>query len=59
MQTSSMACIARNTRGYVYVEYLVLLVTVGLVAAAAGMALLPILYQGHLDNMSVLLSIDP
>jgi hypothetical protein len=54
-----MACIARNTRGYVYVEYLVLLVTVGLVAAAAGMALLPILYQGHLDNMSVLLSIDP
>jgi hypothetical protein len=45
--------------GYVYIEYLVVLGTVGILSAIGMLALLPTVYTNCFDSVSVLLSIKP
>lgn len=48
-----------DDRGYVYIEYLTVLIALGLVSAAAMLAILPSVYENHFDSVSILLSIKP
>ena len=45
--------------GYVYIEYLVVLGTVGILSAIGMMALLPTIYDSCFDSVGILLSIKP
>jgi hypothetical protein len=45
--------------GYVYVEYLIVLGTIGLVAAVAFTALGPRIVSNYTDTRGILLSINP
>jgi hypothetical protein len=46
-------------RGYVFVEYLVVLLFVGLVFASAFVVILPRCYEAYEASRAVLLAIDP
>jgi hypothetical protein len=60
MITKLLAAICRmDDRGYLYTEYLTVLITVGIVSAAAMLALLPTTYDTKFDSVSILLSIKP
>jgi hypothetical protein len=48
-----------DDRGYIYIEYLTVLIALGLVSAAAMLAILPSVYENHFDSVSILLSIKP
>jgi hypothetical protein len=48
-----------DDRGYVYIEYLTVLTTVGIMSAIAMFALLPIVYDYFFDNVGIVLSIKP
>jgi hypothetical protein len=54
-------CFVRSMddRGYLYIEYLTVLIALGLVSAAAMLAILPSVYENHFDSVSILLSIKP
>jgi hypothetical protein len=55
----SRAFISRTDKGYVYVEYLIVLGTIGLVAAVAFAALGPRIVSNYTDTRGILLSINP
>jgi hypothetical protein len=48
-----------DDRGYVYIEYLTVLATVGIVSALALFALLPNVYDYFFDNVGIVLSMKP
>jgi hypothetical protein len=51
--------IRADDRGYVYIEYLTVLATVGIVSAIALFALLPNVYDYFFDNVGIVLSMKP
>jgi hypothetical protein len=59
--TSVASCpvMPKDDLGYVYIEYLVVLGTVGILSAIGMLALLPTIYTNCFDSVSVLLSIKP
>ena len=58
-RVASRGLMPTDDLGYVYIEYLVVLGTVGILSAIGMLALLPTVYTNCFDSVSVLLSIKP
>ena len=56
---ASVRAVPLDDLGYIYIEYLVVLATVGVLSAMGMMALLPTIYDSCFDSVGILLSIKP